>query len=364
MCWRSTCCARRPSGSGRTSARWTWAPAQVRPRHADALRAQSPRQRPSEQALRCCVRVCGTCCRARARSDPYSSSGAALRRLSDCAPGPCILGPRAMREQSRAVCWDCNPKARVSRLPERGATNGGTTRLWTARPRQRWSWLPPSVWLLRTCARAGAPGAGVVAIALALAGADVVAADLPRVTPLTRANAAANCRSPPHRIQVGPGRCIRGTLPPVVAGFSRAGSLLHRPAGRLHAGGSHAGHCANFARARACGARCGPPRAGSRRSARPASNPHALPGAAADSTRGDPVNPRQPCTPRLSTTRGAAPWPRWARGRTSSRARTSCTRSAASPAWWPRCARWPRRTRWWCLPFACGVRPPACVGEG
>jgi methylase of polypeptide subunit release factors len=48
-------------------------------------------------------------------------------------------------------------------------------------------------------------GAGVVAIALALAGADVVAADLPRVTPLARANAAANCRAPPHRIQVGAG---------------------------------------------------------------------------------------------------------------------------------------------------------------
>jgi len=115
----------------------------VRPRRADKLRAQSPRQRPSEQALRCCVCVCGTCCRAIARRGPYSSGGAALRRLSDCAPGPCILGPRAMREQSRAVCWDCNLKARVSRLPERGATNGGTTCLWTARPRQRWSWLYP-----------------------------------------------------------------------------------------------------------------------------------------------------------------------------------------------------------------------------
>ena len=43
--------------------------------------------------------------------------------------------------------------------------------------------------------------AGVVAIALALAGAEVVAADLPCVTPLARANAAANCRAPPHRIQ-------------------------------------------------------------------------------------------------------------------------------------------------------------------
>lgn len=43
--------------------------------------------------------------------------------------------------------------------------------------------------------------AGVVAIALALAGADVVAADLPRVTTLARANATANCRSPLHRIQ-------------------------------------------------------------------------------------------------------------------------------------------------------------------
>ena len=43
--------------------------------------------------------------------------------------------------------------------------------------------------------------AGVVGIALALAGAEVVATDLPRVTPLARANAAANCRAPPHRIQ-------------------------------------------------------------------------------------------------------------------------------------------------------------------
>ena len=49
---------------------------------------------------------------------------------------------------------------------------------------------------------ARAPGAaGVVGIALALAGAEVVAADLPRATPLARANAAANCRAPPHRIQ-------------------------------------------------------------------------------------------------------------------------------------------------------------------
>ncbi|KAK9838308.1 hypothetical protein WJX81_003588 [Elliptochloris bilobata] len=45
-------------------------------------------------------------------------------------------------------------------------------------------------------------GTGVVAIALALAGADMVGADLPRVTPLARDNAAANCRSPLHRMQI------------------------------------------------------------------------------------------------------------------------------------------------------------------
>jgi hypothetical protein len=43
----------------------------------------------------------------------------------------------------------------------------------------------------------------VVAIALARAAADVVATDLPHVTPLTRENVAANCGSPLHRCQVG-----------------------------------------------------------------------------------------------------------------------------------------------------------------
>ena len=42
----------------------------------------------------------------------------------------------------------------------------------------------------------------MVAIALARAAADVVATDLPHVTPLTCDNVAANCGSPLHRCQV------------------------------------------------------------------------------------------------------------------------------------------------------------------
>ncbi len=44
--------------------------------------------------------------------------------------------------------------------------------------------------------------AGVVAIALARAGADVVAADLPHITPLTRENVSINCGTPLHRCTV------------------------------------------------------------------------------------------------------------------------------------------------------------------
>ena len=44
--------------------------------------------------------------------------------------------------------------------------------------------------------------AGVVGIALALAGADALLVDLPHVTPLTRANVDANCQSPLLRAQV------------------------------------------------------------------------------------------------------------------------------------------------------------------
>lgn len=63
-----------------------------------------------------------------------------------------------------------------------------------------WKWRSHDPLSGMTSARVPS-AAGVVAIALALAGAEVVAADLPRVTPLARANAAANCRAPPHRIQ-------------------------------------------------------------------------------------------------------------------------------------------------------------------
>jgi predicted nicotinamide N-methyase len=44
--------------------------------------------------------------------------------------------------------------------------------------------------------------AGVVGIALALAGADVTLTDLSHVTPLTRENVAANCQSPLVRAEV------------------------------------------------------------------------------------------------------------------------------------------------------------------
>ncbi len=44
--------------------------------------------------------------------------------------------------------------------------------------------------------------AGVVGIALALAGADVTLTDLPHVTALTRENVAANCQSVLLRAQV------------------------------------------------------------------------------------------------------------------------------------------------------------------
>ena len=43
---------------------------------------------------------------------------------------------------------------------------------------------------------------GVVGIALALAGADVVLTDLPHITPLTQQNVDANCRHTVHRAQV------------------------------------------------------------------------------------------------------------------------------------------------------------------
>ncbi|KAK9829400.1 hypothetical protein WJX72_005603 [[Myrmecia] bisecta] len=45
-------------------------------------------------------------------------------------------------------------------------------------------------------------GTGVVGIALALAGADVVLTDLPHVTPLTQRNVDANCRQHRCRAQV------------------------------------------------------------------------------------------------------------------------------------------------------------------
>ena len=44
--------------------------------------------------------------------------------------------------------------------------------------------------------------AGVVGIALAMAGADVVLTDLPHVTPLTQENVDANCLQTVHRAQV------------------------------------------------------------------------------------------------------------------------------------------------------------------
>jgi hypothetical protein len=44
----------------------------------------------------------------------------------------------------------------------------------------------------------------VVGIALALAGADALLVDLPHITPLTRANVDANCRSPLIRAQACP----------------------------------------------------------------------------------------------------------------------------------------------------------------
>ncbi len=49
-------------------------------------------------------------------------------------------------------------------------------------------------------------GAGLVGIALALAGAEVVLTDLEHILPLTQQNLAANLQ-PHHRAQVGPPPC-------------------------------------------------------------------------------------------------------------------------------------------------------------
>ena len=47
----------------------------------------------------------------------------------------------------------------------------------------------------------------MVGIALAKAGADVVLADLPHITPLTQANVDANCQEPYERAQASVPSC-------------------------------------------------------------------------------------------------------------------------------------------------------------